>query len=1453
MQGTGQIQSFHSSYSLQTYANASAVMPSFSALPASAANQATGGQMRYTRLSDALPQTLEHLREKRGTISEKGPSPVNYPGLPPQKPSGGAPPKPPPEPSNKSVRRPFPAQQTPAPLLGLQDFFDARHIQVQVKTAPADTLKHLHTLLLSGTKKSAPSFSAGELPLSQTLITLTGQLLKSYGFHEQVATMPEHMDDVYLRRLVADLLIALIIPERSASEINFNSFNFLSRIRGDVSVATETRNFLLQVGYYLGRPGAASEWAASLILSSLHPELARTDTPHGLMCGSLEWADLKAAIDMLGAAGIDHGNFSHTELIGFARESAAGAKLNNAVGKELWRIQTPTALWYAHANGHINLAVHAIDVGATIQTAIDYLDGKRVAALKAPLPRLMSAINALQEKLKTREEIARNELMRLGLKPDTQHQMYDERWLRSDCRGKRTILASYLKDCLEIVEHAYCLRVKYNACTGKHVAPLDRLVQHAFDKFDRKRATAFADVLNVVLKNGDAQTLNDWQADTFTVLMPMLKQVSKGINPSSVEAIHADTGVIVNTIRKNISRFYAVSTRINNVIEAIEITDVANITEDHLAAYVLSRHADYFDEADIAPQPPHMRTPYASLISFKPFPSTPPSLPAHIKAVVDVMLPPSSDATINKPNIYLAAAEQLKHSFTPFDYCIAAIADESAEASKKLCHVDLGRMDTDALQRLHFQPEKNRYLEELTRAKVAPEVARDASEHFKTQLSIHSVTQRASTFRTVLHDMGHAVIAVPDNPNRPYRLPRNSIRLTANPAASNRFFSALAKMLGRNPSMQRIQQQLEIAGNRPMPIALPPIFSSTLFTGKPGEIALRLKIPPNTELRQIPDPEREAEGLVTFSLNGLDYQIDLYSFAPSLTLLSDIRRHTEDLPLCREERALPATATGAQACETTEATSDENSRRGRIINHPNLFIQLAPLEGRVQRPRREATIFFPENQAPSTFANVVIIDQILFRGPVGNLSARDLLYKRVPSEDHQRNFPPLRPLPPEMEGSLRDRGLGERPMIEYTLTSEDVPDAGTDTHTRQIRTRIRRDFLSLHSSTGDARGLVEVSAGHYYAFDFPPFDVRGPVDVTLRRVTDQALIAEFTGQEDAEHAVRSAPFTVNIRGASAATLIHIIWKCEATKILRDAFERSARSTGIDEDTVLTNALMTYVGSYTGVSVDAVPQAVLEQLNIALTDIMRSVGATRDLRVLLRENYQLYRPNVRFDEIPVPLRPPSSPTASGIPAEIQAMENQLRETLDLFSTIFPGLNFAQVWTRQRSHDPSALTPRSRLQIITDEFIRVFDRRNVAVAIVQLKDGRTVYYFSVSGSRVIPDHIQNNPNFILAREMPPLGAQLPDLPNLSSSFSEQARGGDTERMLGYRVQTDFPDFDAVEKISIVSLLEICQSCTICCIALGEQYKNATMEFSSFPPAPKIVKVQLPKAATNKTIEL
>jgi hypothetical protein len=346
----------------------------------------------------------------------------------------------------------------------------------------------------------------------------------------------------------------------------------------------------------------------------------------------------------------------------------------------------------------------------------------------------------------------------------------------------------------------------------------------------------------------------------------------------------------------------------------------------------------------------------------------------------------------------------------------------------------------------------------------------------------------------------------------------------------------------------------------------------------------------------------------------------------------------------------------------------------------------------------------------------------------------------------------------------------------------------------------------------------------------------------LRRIADPAAIAEFTAQEDAEHAVRSAPFTINIRAASAATLIHIIWKCDASKILKDALERSARNNGAGEDTVLTNALMTYVDNYTGMTVDAVPQAVLEQLNIALTDIMRSVSATRDLRVQLRRNYQRYRPRVSFDEIPIPLRSLPNPNAPGIPAELRAMETQLRETLDLFSTIFPALNFEQVWVQQRSHAPFAL-PRSRLQIITDEFLKVFDHRNVAVAVVELADGRTIYYFSVSGSRAIPDHIQNNPNYVLAREMPPLGAQLPDLPNLLPNFTEQPRGGDTERMLGYRVQRDFPDLDAIKKISIISLLEICQSCTLCCIALGEQYRNATMEFSSFPPLLKAAKTRPP----------
>ncbi|HEY4072787.1 MAG TPA: hypothetical protein VGM52_06760 [Herbaspirillum sp.] len=1254
------------------------------------------------------------------------------------------------------------------------------------------------------------------------------------------------MDNIFLRRIVGNLLIALLIPERSADEASFNSFDFLGRIRDDVSMATETKSFSSWLDDHLGWSGAASEWAASLILSALHPELARTDTPAGVRCGSLEWADLKAAIDMLGAAGIDHGSFSHTELIAFARESAAGAKLNNAAATELWRIQTPVALWYAHANRQIDLAVHAIDAGSTIQTAIDYLDENRLAALKTPLPRLNAAINVLQEQLKTREEIARIQLQRLGLKPNAQHQMYDENELRWDCRGKRTVLASYLKDCIEVIENAYCW--KFKVCNGRHVPHLDRLVEHAFDKFDRKRAIAFSDVLNVVLKNGDAQMLNDWQTDTFTILRPVWKRTPNGVATLSVADAHADTGIIIKTVRNHAVRFYAVSTRLDNVIEAIGIADA---TEEKLAAYVLNRHADYFDEID-APQPP-MNTQYFNRISFEASSGIAPALASHIKAVVEVLLPPSSDTTVSHRNIYLAAAEQLKRTLMPFSYCIESIPNQPAEASKQLCHVDFSRTDADALQRLKSRLEKIRYIQALTHAKVGREVVRDASERFKMQLSDNAAERRVSTLRTVLQNIGRAVIPVPDNPNRPYRLPGNSVRLIANPAASNRFFSTIAKMLGRNPSTQRIQQQLAITGDRPAPISLPAVFPLRLVTNKPGKIALRFKIPSNTELRQIHDPEREAQGIVAFALNGLNYQIDLYSFAPSLELSSSIRRHAEDLPLCREERALPAIVPKAQACETTRKATDENNQPGRVIEHENRFIQMAPLEGRVQRPRREVTFFFPENQAPSTYANVVIIDQVLFRGPVGGLSADDILYTRVPPGDHRHNFPPLRPLPAEIEASLLlDRGPAERPLIEYTLSSEDVPGISTATHTRQIRTRIRRDFRSLHSTTGDARGLIEVSQGHYYAFDIPAFGAFGAsgasgtstsIDVTLRRITDQTVIAEFSRQETAEHAVRSAPFTVDIRAASAATLIDIIFKCDAGKILRDALARSARNNGVGEDTVLTNALMTYVENHTGGPIDTVPQAVLEQLNIALTDIMKSVSATRDLRVLLRNNYQRYRPDVRFDEIPIPLRSPPSPNAPGIPAELHAMETQLRETLDLFSTIFPGLNFEQVWAQQRSHAPYA-PPRSRLQIITDEFIRVFDSRNTAVAMVELADGRTVYYFSVSGSRAIPDHIQNNPNYVLAREMPPFGAQLPSLPNLLPNFSEQPRGGDTERMLGYRVQTDYPDPNAIKKITIISLLEICQSCTVCCIALGEQYRNATMEFSSFPPLPKKAKTQLPK---------
>ncbi|HWZ47416.1 MAG TPA: hypothetical protein VNX00_04260 [Herbaspirillum sp.] len=330
----------------------------------------------------------------------------------------------------------------------------------------------------------------------------------------------------------------------------------------------------------------------------------------------------------------------------------------------------------------------------------------------------------------------------------------------------------------------------------------------------------------------------------------------------------------------------------------------------------------------------------------------------------------------------------------------------------------------------------------------------------------------------------------------------------------------------------------------------------------------------------------------------------------------------------------------------------------------------------------------------------------------------------------------------------------------------------------------------------------------------------------MRRITDRTAIAEFTGQPSAEDAVRSAAFTVNVMEESAAIILDIVWKCRATDNLLQALQRSMDNHG-GSNTLLTSALMTYVENHAGRSIGTVSDTVLEQLNVALTDIMRSVSATRDFRVLLRDNYRRYRTNVVFDEIPILPRALSIPTIPARAPEVLAMETQLRETLELFSTIFPTLNFNEVWTPQGI---------SRAQIIRDEFTRVFDTRNVALAIVEMMDGRIIHYFSVSGSRALPAHIESGGRYILAREMPPAGTPLPHFPNLSPTYNTQGRDGDCERMLSYRLIKDYPQPNAIKKVTIISLLEICHSCTICCIAYAERHKNVAMNFLSFPALPK-----------------
>jgi hypothetical protein len=289
-------------------------------------------------------------------------------------------------------------------------------------------------------------------------------------------------------------------------------------------------------------------------------------------------------------------------------------------------------------------------------------------------------------------------------------------------------------------------------------------------------------------------------------------------------------------------------------------------------------------------------------------------------------------------DLFLNAVNKAKLSFMPFSACFAYAADEQLETRLNECGIDLKQADMTMIGHQDSQRKRERGLEYLITRDIAGSVTGDAGARFAKQLSsTRSANRPHRNLLSVLQDMQRAAKqsgnAIGD------------VRLVAEPSLQSDFSGALAKMLGANPSTERIRQALDKADNRSR---LSPVLSST-FLAAPGKISLRFTLPARAAALYVRNPMQEAQGIFTFDLNGRHYQTDVYDFEPRLQLLEDVRRQTEELPECREERALEQ---GKKACEQTRQTQDENHQLGRRIDHSDRFIQEEPVWSTAERPRR---------------------------------------------------------------------------------------------------------------------------------------------------------------------------------------------------------------------------------------------------------------------------------------------------------------------------------------------------------------------------------------------------------------------------------------------------------------------------------------------------------------------
>ncbi|RXZ32313.1 hypothetical protein D9O50_16245 [Oxalobacteraceae bacterium CAVE-383] len=1319
-------------------------------------------------------------------------------------------------------------------LHGLETFSVEQGEPASAAGAIAISLQRLHAILYAGQTLPAHSHPTWALPDTAELRRLLCLLSPGEKCKPPPPQGEPPLDAAQARERVGELVLAMLASRGAegqtgaageTGEIAFNDFDFLALARADISVIQAQQAFagdLIQRRYGGGRLDAkTAAWAASMALQHLQPALARNDIPADVTLGGLAYAKLRYAIDLTRALGLDHAGHPYPALIRLAETAIAGAKYNKAFGETARLLQIPAALWFAHAQGGIDLLTQQPEPGQVriAQQALQQFDRAQIAAWQSTWTGLAEGMRRFPGPPITREEAALAKLRELGLPPGGSGSI--PLWGRlqpmSPCRRTMRYVDALYHDCWRLFK-----------ANGISVAGFETIFNEYQDRIQAPQIAALATAIGTALQRSDAETQADWRQGKLEIILPWglrrepRLELQHIAGSSGMEQITCSRGLIVQLVRDGRQACYSVSLENENLIQPIRLSAPDDIALS-LTEHIVAEWPRYFD-------PPGLPNAYAAYVATAmedpaPDASDPDnaalSLRVRLLEVarhIDMASPAMSDAI-----------EKIRLASLPFSPCFAAGDPMHLDADLAACGLQLSDADR---QLTRIRPVQYFYVamrEKLLAREIDPASARRAALRF--------TASRHATARPI-------------------------------PAPAG-FPAVLAGLLRTDPAMQGIVASLDREHVRGLRHS---VFSAQTMRGDDGsQIGLRFDLAGVGHLGRVHASDQEALGIHTFELDGAYYQLDLFDATPQLRPLALIQWENDNAPHCRETRGALKSSGRSRVCPQTHTVEpDGDGVEWQAFDHraaiPEAFIQLTPIEGRQnQLPRREQTLFRSANRGSYAGRELVIIDQMLFDrnirrsdpGGASNMPLTSHYEPLTPASASGQRIPAIAPLQANMTADLIHGAPNRRPMIEYELCTEEGPAAPDDGEPSSVRTRVRRDFFSLPSGDGrGASGLVEIAENIYYRFELPapPASSATPAAsaatrraVQMTHEDDPAAIQQFTVQESARTTVLTRPFAVHVDDRFTPFYISVLQNSEAAGIVLDALNREAENQRLfGEDSVtVTHALSQCIlpaeaQADADADADATtppPAAVRADLSAAFTNLLRSPELTARLVAHMTDAFSLRRANFHFEDIHIPAYVPSG---TGLLAYV---DHELRQTLDLFSRIYADFNFDAVFAPHPADaplPPAFGMPNRRAQLISNEFHRVFQSRNFAIALVDLRNGRRVIYHAVSGTIAPPrqsaEAMANPHRYVAvtgAADTVPI--TLPCLPNLTPLFSEQSRANDTERLLAARILREHEPGE-VGRIRLVSRLPICHSCVMVCIYLAQQFGQSEFLFAGFPALPK-----------------